>query len=491
MSLRSAFAWSLSGQLISFAATFGATVLLTRLLTPREIGIYAAGMAVLGVLQAISAFGIGNYVIREEKLTPAVLATAFTINALLCVALTVAMICAGFSDWVTAGEPQVRSVLHLLAIVPLLNAFELRPATMLQREMNFQTISLITTARTFIGALVSVGAAWYGAGALSAAYGGIVQAVAGAIGFTVFGRPHVGVALSLAGWRTMARFGFQMLAISGVSAASARASDFVLGRILGFVSLGIYSRASALSNTIYQNFYGTLTRVLFSRLAADHRSGAGTAGSYLKGLEIILALMWPILAGLALLAGPVVLVLFGERWLAAALPLSVLLLAQAISFGFAMNHELFVLHDRLAQQTRRELFRSAAALAAFAFGCTFGLMGAAIARVVDALIGTALYAPLLPALSGARVSALLMVYLRGLVLAIAATAPAAGVMIFFDWAPSTPLTPITLAVAAGSALWVVALRYLRHPLYSEIVNVLDYVRQKGVKLGRAPGHEGR
>jgi O-antigen/teichoic acid export membrane protein len=479
MSLRSAFAWSLAGQLVSVAATFGATVLLTRMLTPREIGIYAAGLAVLGVLQAVSAFGIGSYVIREEKLTPAVLSTAFTINAFLCVFLAGAMIAAGFSDWITAGEPQVRTVLHLLAVVPLLGAFELRPATMLQREMNFHAISLVTTARSFAGAAVSVAAAWYGAGALSAAYGGIAQALTGALAFSFLGRAHVGVAISVAGWRTMLGFGFQVLAIGGVSTASARASDFVLGRILGFAPLGVYSRASALSNTIFQNCYASLTRVLFSRLAADHRAGAGTATSYLKGLEILLALLWPLLGGLAVLAGPVVQILFGARWLAAAPPLAILMAALAISLTFAMNHELFILHDRLAQQTRRELLRSALGLAAFVIGCTFGLVGAALARVADALVGLALYGPLLPGLSGVRVAALLRVYLVGLALAAAAIAPAAVVMQQSGWSPATPLPAIAAAVAAGMLLWVLALKYLRHPLFEEIVRIFEYRSRKG------------
>lgn len=468
MSLRTAFLWSLAGQILSFAATFGSTVLLTRLLAPREIGIYAASLAVLGVLQSISAFGIGSYVIREERLVPSTLSTAFTINALLCGLLTLAMIGAGFWDWITAGDAQVRSVLHLLAVVPLLNACELRPATMLQREMNFRVISLITTARTFAGAVVSVAAAWYGAGPLSAAYGGIVQALVGAVGFSVLGRAHVGLAMSMTGWRTISVFGFQMLAIGGVSNASARASDFVLGRILGFAPLGIYSRASALSNTIFQNFYGSLTRVLYSRFAQDNRAGTGVAESYLKGLEIILALLWPFLLGLAVLAGPVITILFGPRWLAASLPLTILLIAQALCLGFAMNHELFVLRDRLNQQTRRELFRSVAGLAAFALGCTFGLVGAAIARVFDALVGLALYTPLLPTLSGARLSALLRVYLRGAMLAIAATAPAAVLMLHADWDPAVPLTSIAVAIGAGLVLWMMVLGWLRHPLFAEI-----------------------
>lgn len=478
MSLRSAFAWSLTGQMMSFAATFGATVLLTRMLTAREIGIYAAGVAVVGVMQAISAFGVGNYVIREEKLTPGTLSTAFTLNGALCVVLAAIVFAAGQSEWVTDGEPTVRSVLLILAIVPLLNAFELRPATMLQREMNFRVISLVTTARAVAGALVSIAAAWWGAGALSAAYGGLSQAMVGAVCFSIFGRRHVGLSVSLTGWRRMISFGFQTLAISGVSTASARASDFVLGRILGFAALGVYSRASALSNTIYQNFYGSLARALFPRLAEDDRKHVGSAKSYLIGLDVILALLWPLLVGLAILAGPVILLLFGDRWLAAAPPLALLLVAQAICLSFAMNHELFILRDRLRQQTWLEMVRSVVALLAFIVGCTFGLVGAAVARVFDAFLAVSLFVPLLPRLSGATRRELLITYVRALALTAAATAPVAVVMADAAWSASTPLPYIAVAVGVGIALWTLLLAMMGHPLFAELTRLLHRLRNR-------------
>ncbi len=478
MTVRSAFAWSITGQIASFAATFGTTVLLARLLSPREIGIYAAGLAVVGILQAISAFGVGSYVIRENELTPTTLSTAFTINAALCLMLAGLVFAAGFSNWITAGEPEVRSVLQLLSVVPLLNAFELRPATMLQRQMNFQIISIVTTARALAGAVITIVAAWFGAGALSAAYGGIVQALVGAIGFSLLARSHVGVSISTVGWRTMVRFGLQTLAIGGVSSASARASEFILGRMLGFSALGLYSRASALSNTLFQNFYGSMARVLFSRLAEDHRSNAGTARSYLNGLDIVLAIMWPLLAGLSVLAGPVVQILFGSKWLSAATPLSVLLVAQAISLTFAMNHELFVLRDRLGQQSWLETVRSIVGLVAFTVGCYFGLTAAALARLLDGIVGVALYVPLLPMLSGVRRRALLVVYLRSAALAVVAVAPAVGVMMYKAWDPATSPLVIAMAVTVGIAFWILLLSYLRHPLSIELARLIAQVRNR-------------
>ena len=59
-----------------------------------------------------------------------------------------------------------------------------------------------------------------------------------AISFTIVGRQHVRLRFSLTEWRRTAGFGFQMLAISGITAISARSAEFLLGRLLGLSAFG-------------------------------------------------------------------------------------------------------------------------------------------------------------------------------------------------------------------------------------------------------------
>lgn len=52
------------------------------------------------------------------------------------------------------------------------------------------------------------------------------------------------------------------------------------------------------------------------------------------------------------MAGSFVNLLYGERWLAAAPVLLVLMVAQAVTLFFGMNRQLFVLHDETRKQTK-------------------------------------------------------------------------------------------------------------------------------------------
>ncbi|WP_375402486.1 oligosaccharide flippase family protein [uncultured Sphingomonas sp.] len=478
MSVRKAFMWSATGQVLSFLAGFGATVALARILSPRDTGVYAAGLAVLGMLQAVSAFGVGSFIMRDEAVTRATLATAFTVNLAICVLLSTLVFAGSYSSWVTAGEPMVGQVMRLLAVVPLLYAIEFTPAIMLQREMRFGVISVVTVARVVVGAVVGILAALAGARALSAAYGGIAGALVGAVGFAAAARHHVHIRLSVQGWRPLVSFGFKTLMVGGVSALAMRLSEIILSRMLGFAALGVFSRASTLSNTVFQNLYGAAARVLFAKLADDHRAGAGLKRGYLQGLDVILALMWPLLAGIAVLAAPAVDLLFGPRWSAAATPLTLLAIAQAIGLSFAMNHELFVLRDEVGRQGRLELVRSVVGLAAFVYGCTFGLTGAALGRVADTVVGAILYVPLLSSLSGAGRRELATVYARALALTAAAVAPAVAVMTHARWEARASAPALGVAVLIGGMLWLCLLRLLGHPLFADVARAAARFRPR-------------
>lgn len=466
--IRRAIAWTLAGQVLAFVATFGTTVALARILSPLEIGIYAIGAAVGGVLQALAAFGIGTYVVRERELTPLVLSTAFTINALTAVLLASGLIIASFFPVVTLGQPMVVTVLWLLAVVPVIGVFEFRPATMLQRDMAFGTIAAITVVRVVVTAIVSVATALAGASAVSAAYGAVAGAVVSAVAFAVSARHHGGFAMTLAGWRPMILFGFQTLAIGGIAVIAFRLTDFILGAVLGLAALGLYNRAVALSGVPITNVYTSLSKVLFVQLANDMRAGRDLRVNYLRSLDMIQAVLWPMLAGLSLLAWPVVEGLFGPQWMAAAPVLAVLAIGHIIGLSYAMNYELFVLRNEVGRQARIEAVRVFAGLAIFAWACSFGIVGAAIGRLADPVIGLILYFPHLTRLSGSTTRELLTIYARNLTLVVAVLVVPGFVLWGWNGQGPTPFGSLAGAIAASGLCWLGALRLLHHPLWEEI-----------------------
>jgi len=471
MSVRRSLAWTFSGQLIAFVVQFGGMIVVSRLLSPREVGIYAIAMAALGLIQVFTTFGIVSFIVREAELSSKTLETAFTVNSVLIVCLTILLAGLSVATGPLLGAPQAGGVLRIVALSNLLAIVNFRPSAMLQREMQFKQLSIISLTSITVQTSATITFALLGASYMSPAYAALVAGIAVTVLTQIFGRHHIGFRPSLTQWRPITTFGLQMMSVSGVGMITGKLSDLLLGRILGVTALGLYGRASNLSGIIFENLYGTVTRVVFVQLSKDYRDGGDWRGTYLRSFAMITAFMWPFLIGLAILSRPVIFILYGEQWLPAALPLSALLIAQFFGVAFGMNWELFVLRGETGRQARYEVARLVLGLPVFVIGCLFSILAAALAKIVDALVGLVLYYPHVRRLAQLDRYAIPKVYRDSGILTAMAVMPALVTMIVYDWSPRTPLPVVAGVGILGIALWFGTIIVMRHPLHEEMIVV--------------------
>lgn len=464
MSVPRALAWSLSGQVVTFLVSFGSSVVVARLISPHEMGIYVLAQAIVGALTSFSAFGIGAYVVRAPELPPGTIDAAFTLNALLALGLAAVLVGASGEAAALWREPALAPAMRYLAAGPILAAIEFRPTFLLQRRMEFRTVAAIDAGKVTVSAAVAVALVSAGYGFMGLAYGYVAGGVFGALAYNVVGREHAAFRLSVRQWGPMLAFGLRTMTVGSVGILAARLSELMLGGLLGLDALGLYSRAAGIATLIVENVYAVVARVIFVQLAAELRDRGSVRETFLRSLAVVTALLWPALLGLALLARPVVSLLYGEPWLGAALPLSLLLLAQAIVLGLSFNWELAVLRDETGRQARFESVRAGAGLAMFALGATFSVAAAAAAKVAEALLAVALYRPHLERMAGAGPGDLGRIYRQGAALTLAAAAPALILMAASGWSERTSPAGIAAAVGAGGGLWLVVLMRLDHPL---------------------------
>lgn len=467
MKTRRAFFWSATGQVFSFAFNFAGTVVVARLLSPLEMGIFVIGAATIGLISGFTSLGVGSYVVREPELTDEILDTAFTLNAILALGLASVVALVGqVSEWVL-GSAQAGNVLMVLAVTPALGVFTFRPATLMQRNMEFKTIALISTTAALLGTGVTVATAFAGASYMAPAWGSLAMGVVTLVGYLATGSRYIGFSVGLTNWREITTFGLRMVTITGAATISNRLADIGLGRLQSLQALGLYSRASTLCGQIFDNVYGTATRVVFVHLSEENRRTGEIGESFMRSFRMITAVMWPLLFGLAMLSPVVIHTIYGEKWIAAAGPLSIILIAQVITLGFGMNWELFVIRNETALQTKIELYRNVIGLCVFLVGCMFSLTLAALGKVCDALVGLALYRRHVLRLSGLAQHQITRAYYEGALLSFVAVLPSGFLMAYERWSEHTSLAVVAAAVALGVAMWAACVFWLRHPLVDE------------------------
>lgn len=480
MSVRKSLLWSYGAQLSTFFITFGTTVVVARLLSPRDVGIYAAAAAILGIVATFTSFGVANHVIREVEVSRQTLRACNTVNAAL--ALSLAATIFGLSVIPGLFQDDIRFVLMITALNPIVGAFEFAPWAMTMREGRFGLYSSLSMLRNSINAVLTLAFAFCGFGAASLALGSLAGVATSVVGYILARPKDVVIKPTFRDLRPIISFGFQMVTVSGATQMAARLSELMLSRLLGLTALGLYTRASNLSNQISSNVYGIASNVLFSKMSEELRTTGSLRRVYLRALAIITALVWPMVAGIAVLARPLVATLYGEKWLGAAAPLTLLMIALFISVGIGMSWELFVLRKETARQVRIELARAVIGTTVFVIGATVSLTFATVGRVVEAALGYLLYRGHLDRLADLAPGELSNIFTQSALLTLVTVAPSAALMLWTNWSAHTNPAHVICAVLIGGVCWCGLLAYQGHPLFQEVERLL--VRLKGSGLIR-------
>ena len=474
-SVRRNLAWMSIAQGGLLITQFAGSVVLARLLTPHEMGIAAIAYALVAVLSILRANGLSALLIRDPDLTPEVTATAFTVNILVSVITSAAIIGLSGLASTSLGNPGVRRVLTILAVIPILGILEFLPAAQLERAGNFRPIAMVNLLKSAVTTAVTIILALSGFSYMSIAWGSVSNALVSIVCLNMIGWRFVSLRPGLRQLRRVLRFAMQMLSITVIGNVASRMSELLLGRLIGLDALGLYSRASGLNDLLWSNVHLVIGRIVFVDLADRFRQGLPIQDVYLKIVAIITGLLWPAFAGMAVLAAPIIYRIYGPNWGGAGIPFALLSLASLVLSSATMAGEVYMTSNRMDRLLRFEVKRAATSLVLFTLGCLNGLNWAAGARVAEAVATVAYCRSDLQAISGTNIGDYLKIYAQAALLTVLACAPATLLMTAYGWAAEAPLLPLFFGIAGGVVLWLIGLRVLNHPLLHEIDQLVRHL----------------
>ncbi|MEE4659136.1 MAG: oligosaccharide flippase family protein, partial [Halieaceae bacterium] len=275
------------------AISLAGSMLLARLLTPEEIGIYSVSLAVIGIAQVVRDFGIGSFLIQEKQLTEAHIRTAFGFSLLIGTTLFVIVFFAAPLAGQFYDDQRLVETMRISALNFLVLPFCSISLSLLRRNMLFKRLAAVGVAAALTGFSVGVSLAYAGYGPNSMALGAVASnIVTGTLAWLV--RTDRKLLLpSLSEWRVILKFGSQSSAASVVTTISTDINDLALGRILGFAPVAMISRAQGLMNLFHRDIMGAIRGVMFPAFAKAHREGQSVDAQYIRSVTNVTAFAWP------------------------------------------------------------------------------------------------------------------------------------------------------------------------------------------------------
>jgi lipopolysaccharide exporter len=344
--VRRGIVWSVASLALSKLLGLVSVLVLARLLAPDEFGTLGAVVTFLAFMQLGSDLGMQAAVVyeQEEGVTRRV-HVAFTVNAVLAVALTVLGVALAGPVASFFGAPDAEWLFRLgmlnLLIASLANVHD----GLLLRDMAFSRRIVPQVGQAVAQAVVSIGLAVAGAGAAALVAGLLAGTVAWvALQWRITGyRPQVIFDKAIA--RTMIGYGGAAAFLEVMAVVSARADTIVVGHVLGTVALGVYTIAFRLPELAISNITWTVSGVAFPALA--RRRGRGMIDATLALIGTLALYTVPLGVLLAVLADPLVHLLLGDRW-EDAIPV-----LRAVAVTAAVHTVIFPLGDAGKAQGRQ------------------------------------------------------------------------------------------------------------------------------------------
>jgi len=478
-SVRSAAAWSMAAQYCVFAIQFAVSVLVSRLyLDPAEVGLFSVALAAAMMIAVLQDFGTTRYVSGQPDVTPA------RVRAASSIAIGVA---AGIALAIAAAAPAIASFYNDDRLIPLLHivaaAIAAVPigsvsAALLARDMDYRGIFAVNVLSALGGGATALILAAQGFSAAALAWAMLVQALLKAIIAQSLRPVRPALRPSRADAAPILRFGLASLALGINGAIGTKSQDLIVGRMFPLSAVGLFSRAAALAGQLSSLVTGAINAVFYPAFARLRDEGAAFAPPYLRVVAANTAINWAASAGLAAAAVPLVVLLFGERWIGVAPLLHWIALAELCFVALPLNMDIPILLGRIRTLIVYNTCDTLAAIGLLIAASLISLEAAAIARLAWGLVWFAIYARFMQRLIGFAWRDMLTTYAKSAMTTAAAVAPMLLAYRFWRSPATLGLDGLALCTLLGIGCWMAALMLVRHPAVADIAAMANGVADR-------------
>lgn len=469
MSIRTSIAWTFSEQTLQQLIQLGSAIVIARLLTPDEMGIFALAYSAVAVLTALRTFGVGNYLIREPQLNRVKVRSAFSMMLLVSWSLGLLLFFGRHSIADLYDQPGIADVMGLLALSFAIAPFGEPAGALLTREMRFRVLHNIGLASGATGAAISIGLAFGGYSYMALGWGLLANACLNTLLLMLANPNYALLRPSLAYAREITRFGGLLSLTSLIGAANTEGIRFILGGLTSPGSLAQFNRAAQVPNVFRQGVFQPIARVLTPAWSSDIRNGRSIGPAAEKLVAVHTVLVWPVFLALSFIAVPFITLVFGDNWRLAGEIFPWILLSQAIMVALPQPEQVLVPHGQVGRVFRVRLATAVFSITTATYGAFHGLEAFAIARCAAAVFYLFItFLAIRPYVEfGMRSYGLR--YLRSGGVALLAAVPAAA--FHLTGHDSMSLLELLVVIAACGLLWLLGIAVTRHFVWGEIMLV--------------------
>ncbi len=478
------FLWMLSQTIgVKIINVAGQIILARYLLTKQDFGLYALALTISAFGGLFQQAGLNTILIHRGKEFDRWATPAFWMSTAYGMFGAVFMLaCAPLAQRMYHQSPTLVALISILALRCVIDAFSVVPIAKLEIDMRYRFVGLMGTASNLFATAAMIVLAYFGFGAYSFVLPLPFASAGRAAAAWLATRPAVAWRPQFSLWGTLAKDSLTLLLTNVFFMVTSVGGTMVLGIFCPAAIVGLYAVASNFASQTGQLLTSNVGQVLLPALTKVDTPERQTQAF----IDVAGLLTWvgvPTTVLQAVLARPIILLLFGPRWVSGAPILAIV----SIGMGLHIANAPAVSLMRAQGRFRRMLWTGAASacvyLPAIIIGASIGgAVGVAWATTAYMGLFGFIWVTLVFGVSRAAVRMMGRIYLAPLAVSALAALPFVLVDRWTVVASFPTFARIILAAVSTGALYIGASSLL---LPTRTKRFFALVRQTLLRSGTA------
>ncbi|MCB2295341.1 MOP flippase family protein [Clostridium algoriphilum] len=380
--------WSFLDLIANQGLQFIIQIILARLLIPKDFGVIGMISIFIALSATLIDSGFSQALIRNKEAKEEDYSTVFNFNLVISIMLYIILYLSADSISIYFNEPRLISILRILSLVIIINSFSIVQRVILTKDIDFKTQANINVISSVISGTVAIICAYNGLGVWSLVIRILTMQLMQAVLLWFKNKWKPKLIFDAGSFKNMFGFGWKLLASGVINTVYTNLYYIIIGKIFAASELGYYTNAQKLNDAVSQTITMSVQRVSYPVLSKLQDDKDRLKQAYRKIIKTVVFINFPLMLGLAAVAKPLIIVLFGYKWSGSVIYFQFLCFAGMMFPLHAINLDILQVKGRSDLFLRLEILKKAVftVLIIAAIISKSGIMGLIGALVLNSYI---------------------------------------------------------------------------------------------------------
>ncbi len=361
-------------------------VIFAKLLSVEDFGVFSILMIFNSFLIIFGDMGTTAAIVHTQKPSKLLLSSVFYFNLMTGLLLSFILILSSTSISLFFEIPKLELLLKLISLNFIIMSFMLVQKALLEKNMDFKSISTAESLSVLIGLILGLISAYYGMGVYSLITQTLSTSIIATIMLWYYSKWKPEWSFSLDEIKNIWKYTANLSAFEIINHFSTQADSFLIGKYLSASALGIYSIAYKIMLYPLQNISRVLMRVLFPAFSKLQNNDAKFREVYKHAIFYISLIAFPIMVGLMSTAEVLVDILFGDKWEGLALLLIILAPSGMIRSIYTTTGAIYKAKGNTDLQLKIGIAFTVITIIGFIIGLSYGVNGVATSYLITNIL---------------------------------------------------------------------------------------------------------